>query len=428
MNNKIERQREIDAERRQIAKQRRATLMDKIGTIIIRDGKRIFVPINAEPKPIIPNKEESNLLLAIDKLLRRYIRNKAYGKYLKKPIPPKENTITVNESQSLKINRNLPIPKSKITGPLESLPLANALGVRVEIVKQDHHGSPPWIMVDNMRFYFGGGDPTMHFIDTAPSAIPDNVLFLGDAVVPKSYMQKLNLPNVHINSPWGDMIWQVKIPKTTVQIKDRAGWCCLMVRRDHHRDAVASHIESLLKFTPNYFVYDMLDYGNMTKSTSKFDHLIPHMFRDIGWYPSKENKISAPENIICEWNEQCLIEIVTETSPEIFTIGEKICKPIAAGQMFVIIGSHKFLRRLRQMGFKTFHPLIDESYDNEADVHIRAKKAIEAVREFLAKPINNQTAQHLQATVDYNKKRLQHIQQFDLMKHVSKKIKKYIKF
>ena len=326
----------------------------------------------------------------------------------------------------LKINKKLPKCKNNIQGPVNALRLANALGVQIKIVKQDNTGSPDWIMIDNIRFYFGGGDPSMHFIDYLPNEIPKNIIFLGDAFVPKSYRKKTKLPDVHINSPWGDLLWDIKIPRTPVKIKDRKGWCCLMVRRDPARDAIATQIDKLLDFMPNYFVYDMLDYYNKYEVTSKFDHLIPKMFRQIGW---EKNSNKNAELNLCRWHKECLIEIVSETSTEIFTCGEKVYKPIAAGQLFVIIGAYKFLKRLRQMGFKTFAPYIDESYDDEIDMESRVEKAVEAVRLFLDKPIDTDAMEHLQTIVDHNIKRLKYLQQeFDYIEHVSKKLKKYIKF
>ena len=44
-------------------------------------------------------------------------------------------------------------------------------------------------------------------------------------------------------------------------------------------------------------------------------------------------------------------------------ISEKTFKPIACQQPFIILGSKHILKNLKEMGYKTFHPYIDESYD-----------------------------------------------------------------
>ena len=46
-------------------------------------------------------------------------------------------------------------------------------------------------------------------------------------------------------------------------------------------------------------------------------------------------------------------------------ISEKTCKPILYHQPFIMTSVPYFLEMLRELGFKTFHPYIDESYDTE---------------------------------------------------------------
>jgi hypothetical protein len=76
-------------------------------------------------------------------------------------------------------------------------------------------------------------------------------------------------------------------------------------------------------------------------------------------------------------------EITTET---LFTTPyrsttEKICKPLVNFLPFLVIGPPGILRQLRDLGYKTFAPLIDESYDEEEDHNLRlAKIAQEAKR------------------------------------------------
>jgi hypothetical protein len=58
---------------------------------------------------------------------------------------------------------------------------------------------------------------------------------------------------------------------------------------------------------------------------------------------------------------------------------EKIAKPIVAGRLFVVISGQYYLRNLRQIGFKTFDGIIDESYDNEANNQTRWTMALDQV-------------------------------------------------
>ena len=69
------------------------------------------------------------------------------------------------------------------------------------------------------------------------------------------------------------------------------------------------------------------------------------------------------------WNiyNLCYISIVAETEPgpcrDMFFVSEKISKPMLLGQPFVVFGSAGYLSELRNLGFRTFSPWIDESYD-----------------------------------------------------------------
>ena len=58
-------------------------------------------------------------------------------------------------------------------------------------------------------------------------------------------------------------------------------------------------------------------------------------------------------------------------------ITEKIWKPIIAQQMFVVHGKQHYLKDLRDLGFKTFNNIIDESYDEESDQEKRINKIVD---------------------------------------------------
>lgn len=69
------------------------------------------------------------------------------------------------------------------------------------------------------------------------------------------------------------------------------------------------------------------------------------------------------------FNEQVLLDtwmsVVSEASFNENTcfISEKTFKPIAAYHPFIVLGNKFTLKNLKEMGYKTFHPFIDESYD-----------------------------------------------------------------
>ena len=76
-----------------------------------------------------------------------------------------------------------------------------------------------------------------------------------------------------------------------------------------------------------------------------------------------------------DWYSETYINLVTETffGPNVF-LSEKIFKPISNLQPFIVLGDYRMLAELRKLGFKTFEPFIDESYDEEIDPYKRMEK------------------------------------------------------
>lgn len=69
------------------------------------------------------------------------------------------------------------------------------------------------------------------------------------------------------------------------------------------------------------------------------------------------------------FNEQILLDtwvsIVSEAlfGEDTCFISEKTFKPIAASHPFMVLGNKYSIKNLQKLGYKTFHPFIDESYD-----------------------------------------------------------------
>jgi hypothetical protein len=70
------------------------------------------------------------------------------------------------------------------------------------------------------------------------------------------------------------------------------------------------------------------------------------------------------------------------------TLTEKIYKPVVAGKPFVVVGQKDILKLLREQGFKTFHPIIDESYDDIDDTTMRINRVCEELKKLNDLPID----------------------------------------
>ena len=100
------------------------------------------------------------------------------------------------------------------------------------------------------------------------------------------------------------------------------------------------------------------------------------------------------------------IAVVAETSMNSFLPTEKIGKPLLAAQPFVVFACTHFLRHLRDLGFRTFAPWIDESYDDIVDLQTRAKAVIDSVAQFdrLAHNEKHRVIDQIQPVLTHNRR------------------------
>lgn len=109
----------------------------------------------------------------------------------------------------------------------------------------------------------------------------------------------------------------------------------------------------------------LLELGDLVLDSDDFDSKIPSL-----------NKALEP------FYETSFMSVVTETyfyeSEPVF-LSEKIFRPIVYKQPFILVGLPYSLAFLRELGYKTFHPFIDESYDIETNNSIRMLKILSEI-------------------------------------------------
>lgn len=97
--------------------------------------------------------------------------------------------------------------------------------------------------------------------------------------------------------------------------------------------------------------------------------------------------------------------IVSEThfndKQDTLFISEKTFKAIANNHPFMILGNRNSLKALHKMGYKTFHDLIDESYDNLDSIH-RMDAIIDEIRKWLSNPNKIQHLEWMQHIINHN--------------------------
>lgn len=124
-------------------------------------------------------------------------------------------------------------------------------------------------------------------------------------------------------------------------------------------------------------LFDKLNtYGILEKSLFSYhsrglclrkDYEIPEYVNGYPKYGADRDVYEKPYN-------ESVFNIVSETSESEIFLTEKIFKPILAKQPFIVHGAPRYLKTLKEMGFKTFDSFIDESYDEVEQLLSRTDK------------------------------------------------------
>ena len=118
-----------------------------------------------------------------------------------------------------------------------------------------------------------------------------------------------------------------------------------------------------------------------------------HQFSDVQWQCSPRwsadifyhNSVPAWASATYDAADYCqhFIEIVLETVVDRTHLTEKVCRPIACGKPFMLAAGQGALQYLRDYGFRTFAPWINESYDLESDNKKRLQMIIDEMHKII---------------------------------------------
>ena len=149
--------------------------------------------------------------------------------------------------------------------------------------------------------------------------------------------------------------------------KFKKKFACLNFRNRSHKNQV---VEFLYKsgISENTYLthnFSVLDKPPITMEIDlEFDELQESQFGQSTYYPTR-------------LNVESFCNIVTETFFNEFNtifITEKIEKCFSAGQPFIVVSNPGFLKKLKELGFKTFSDWWDEDYDLIEDNEQRLQK------------------------------------------------------
>lgn len=160
---------------------------------------------------------------------------------------------------------------------------------------------------------------------------------------------------------------------------DQSLWTCLQTYNHNSRGMTLMHqgqdlmhtLETVRMLPPEY-------------EYERYRQQVEHDFRDIGWV--------KPHLFRDEWGDVYInpapyidtyFSLVSETvfdSPYSFRT-EKIWKPIIMGHPWICMANAGFYQDMRDLGFRTFDGIIDESFDQINDSQRRIEQIYQVVRD-----------------------------------------------
>jgi hypothetical protein len=146
----------------------------------------------------------------------------------------------------------------------------------------------------------------------------------------------------------------------------------LALKHNLLKDGIFSFIHSLPNDDPVGALGELVDGTSeeLTESVNTIVNLMPYEVDTQDLTPDGKMGFQSNENNKKELYEDSYIHIVSETQFDALGspfMTEKTFRPILNLQPFLLFGDYGSLRKLRDIGFKTFSPVIDESYDLEQD-------------------------------------------------------------
>ena len=139
-----------------------------------------------------------------------------------------------------------------------------------------------------------------------------------------------------------------------------------------------------LHMLSNLFANDLLEENLWSCGSIKENYglNLPNLPKIIDYDKSKKGNKSCWNNIDSEFFESSRFSLVQETEMSFLSnrYTEKTYKCFWMKHPFILAGNYQTLKLLRQDGFKTFHPFIDESYDDIKDRNERISEIIKQVK------------------------------------------------
>tara|TARA_B110000879_G_scaffold185692_1_gene246280 strand:- start:1285 stop:2550 length:1266 start_codon:yes stop_codon:yes gene_type:complete len=133
------------------------------------------------------------------------------------------------------------------------------------------------------------------------------------------------------------------------------------------------------------------------------EHLPLILPKDIDPYDVTQDDVNPTNDEYPDKFYNSYLHITTETTAiDTGFFSEKMFKPIIYFQPFVVVGQYRALEYFKELGYKTFSDVIDESYDLEPDLELRSEKATTAAINFMQRDDLDEIMKQLWPIFEHN--------------------------
>jgi hypothetical protein len=192
--------------------------------------------------------------------------------------------------------------------------------------------------------------------------------------------------------------WENRI--NDIEFKPEKYFLCYNRRPHIHRIILASLLEKnnlidkgLMSFPDESFVegfpdkYEMLyKLDNIISNVEDIEDVLKYYKKFKKRLPLLVDTETLDENLWFRFDvtsyKKTFFSVVVETlyNGDSIFIDEKVWKVIDAMHPFVFVGNHHGLKKLKELGYRTFHPYINEEYDNTKDPIQRMKAIVKEIK------------------------------------------------
>jgi len=178
------------------------------------------------------------------------------------------------------------------------------------------------------------------------------------------------------------------------------------------KDSFKSHITRIIENPNEEYIEQIID-------------LLPYELDTHHLSENEKTNFGATNNMK-DWYSETYVNLVTETffGRNVF-LSEKIFKPLSNLQPFIVLGDYGTIAELKRLGFKTFEPFIDESYDLEINPKTRIQKIEKEIEKLKNKSIEeiHEWYYSIKDILLHNQKHMYSFENYECFEEIFEKIK-----